>query len=156
MKAWIIVGVDFDMDDADALEGFIKEMGEQYQDFYLRDWKLLKAKQEVHLKINGVDAGQIITPEKAKEFIDIGFYFSLGDVTTFTNNYDEAIKAVSLEKITLETDAPYVAPVPFRGKRNEPAYISYVAGAVAKILGVSKDEITEKTYENTIKIFQNV
>ena len=94
------------------------------------------------------------TIDEAKELIDMGFYFSFGGVTTFTNNYDEAVKLVSLERILLETDAPYVAPIPFRGKRNEPAYVVYIAEAIAKILGVSKEEVAERTTDNARKVLR--
>lgn len=91
--------------------------------------------------------------EDAKALAEIGFYFSFGGVTTFTEDYNEVMKYIGLDRIVLETDAPYVAPVPFRGKRNEPSYIIHTAEALAKTLGVSKEEVAEQTVANTRKIF---
>ena len=74
------------------------------------------------------------TLEQAKKYIDLGFYISFSGVITFpplrrasANSYEEVVKNIPLEKILIETDCPYVAPVPHRGKRNEPAYVKYVA-----------------------------
>lgn len=94
------------------------------------------------------------TPEDAAELMGLGFYFSFGGVTTFTRDYDVTIKKIGLERIVLETDAPYVAPTPFRGKRNEPSYIVHTAEAIAKILGVSAETVAERTTENAKKILR--
>lgn len=94
------------------------------------------------------------TEEDAKKLLSMGFYFSFGGVTTFTRNYDEVIKFISIEKLILETDAPYVAPAPFRGKRNEPSYVAYVAEAIAKILGVPAETVAERTTENAKKVLK--
>ena len=93
--------------------------------------------------------GSVTDAEKLKE---MGFYFSFGGVTTFTNDYDEQIKTIGIERIVLETDAPYVAPVPFRGKRNEPSYIEHVASAIGEKLGISADEVADKTTQNVRKV----
>jgi TatD DNase family protein len=90
--------------------------------------------------------------ENAKALIEIGFYFTFGGVITFTHDYDEIVKYIGLDRIMLETDAPYVAPEPFRGKRNEPAYLEYTAKKLAEILEKDFDEIAEKTVENTRKV----
>lgn len=94
------------------------------------------------------------TEEDAKKLLDMSFYFSFGGVTTFTRNYDEVIKFISLEKLILETDAPYVAPVPFRGKRNEPSYVSYIAKAIAAILGFPEETVAERTTQNAMKVLR--
>lgn len=83
---------------------------------------------------------------------EMGFYFSFGGVTTFTNDYDEQIKTIGIDRIVLETDAPYVAPVPFRGKRNEPMYIEHIAQAIADKLGLSVEEVAHKTTLNARKV----
>ena len=93
--------------------------------------------------------GSVSDAERLKE---MGFYFSFGGVTTFTKDYDEQIKTIGIERIVLETDAPYVSPAPFRGKRNEPIYIEYTAKAIADKLGMSADEVEKKTTENARKI----
>ncbi len=64
------------------------------------------------------------------------------------------VKFIGLDKILLETDAPYVAPVPFRGKRNEPAYIVHTAEAIAKIFGVPAETVAERTTENAKKVLK--
>ena len=89
------------------------------------------------------------TKENAKELLDLGFYFSFGGVITFVRDYDEVIRSVGLDKIVLETDAPYVTPVPHRGKRNEPAHVKYVAEKLAEILGRDLEEVAAKTTQNT-------
>ena len=94
------------------------------------------------------------TKEDAKVLMELGFCFSFGGVTTFTNDYNDVIKFIGLDRIVLETDAPYVAPIPYRGKQNEPAYIVHVADAIAKILGVDSIEVARRTTQNARKIFK--
>lgn len=94
------------------------------------------------------------TVADAKALMDLGFSFSFGGVTTFVRDYDEVIKYIGLDRIVLETDAPYVTPIPFRGKRNEPEYIKYVAEGIAKILDISADEVARKTTDNARRIFK--
>ncbi len=83
--------------------------------------------------------------EMAKRFLDMGFYFGIGGVATFKNakKLHEAIEYIPLERILLETDCPYLAPVPFRGKRNCSLYIPYVINAIAAIKGISEEEVIE-------------
>lgn len=94
------------------------------------------------------------TKEDAKELLDLGFYFSFGGVITFVRDYDEVVKYIGIEKIVLETDAPYVTPVPHRGKRNEPAYVSYVAEKLAEVLGKNAEEVAAKTTKNTSDVLK--
>lgn len=94
------------------------------------------------------------TLEQAKKCIDLGFYISFSGVITFTNVYDEVVKNIPLEKILIETDCPYVAPVPFRGKRNEPVYVKHVAQKIAELRGVSFDEVAEQTTKNARGLFK--
>ncbi|MDP3991779.1 MAG: TatD family hydrolase [Candidatus Colwellbacteria bacterium] len=94
------------------------------------------------------------TKENAKELLNLGFYFSFGGVVTFVRDYDEVIKSVGLDKIVLETDAPYVTPVPHRGKRNEPAYVKYVAEKLAEILGKDSEEVAAKTTQNACDVLK--
>ena len=100
------------------------------------------------------------TLEQAKKYIELGFYISFSGVITFPSRkgeivsaYDEIIKTIPLEKILIETDCPYVAPVPHRGKRNEPAYVKYVAQKIAEVRGVSFDKVVEQTTKNARKLF---
>lgn len=94
------------------------------------------------------------TPEDAEELKALGFYFSFGGVTTFTRDYDTAIKKIGQDRIVLETDAPYVTPTPFRGKRNEPSYLIHTAEAIAKILEVPGEAVAEATTQNARKVLQ--
>lgn len=90
---------------------------------------------------------------QAKAFLDFGFYFTFGGVVTFTHAYDEVVKIIPLERILSETDAPYVAPAPYRGKRNEPAYVVHVVHRLAELKGVSTDAMAEQIQKNAKKVF---
>lgn len=90
----------------------------------------------------------------ARAIVDLGFYLGIGGVLTYKNStLPEAIRDVPLEWIVLETDAPYLAPVPFRGKRNESAYLKYVVEKLAELRGVTPGEVAEVTTANAEKIF---
>ncbi len=93
------------------------------------------------------------TLEQAKKYIDLDFNVSFSGVITFTSAYNEVVKNIPLEKILVETDCPFVAPVPYRGKRNEPAYVKYVAQKIAELRGLSFDEVAEQTTRNARKLF---
>lgn len=92
--------------------------------------------------------------EMTEKFVEAGYYFSLGGVNTFTSDYHESIKVMPIDRILLETDAPYVAPVPYRGKRNEPLYIVETAKALADIKGMSYDEFASVTFENSKRVLK--
>ena len=91
--------------------------------------------------------------EDAQKLMDFGFSFSFGGGITFAREYEKLIKFIPLDRILLETDAPFVAPIPYRGKRNEPAYVEEVAKKIAEILNKDFNEIAEITTKNAIKIF---
>lgn len=93
------------------------------------------------------------TKDDARKLLNMGFSFSLGGVTTFARDYDEAIMFLPVESILLETDAPYVTPTPHRGKRNEPAYIVEVAKKIAELKQTSYEEIARITTANACKLF---
>jgi TatD DNase family protein len=94
------------------------------------------------------------TSEQAKKIIDIGFYMGIGGVITYKNaGIDIIVADIPLDNLVLETDAPYLSPVPYRGKRNESAYISNIAEKLAEIKGVTKSEIGATTTFNANKIF---
>jgi TatD DNase family protein len=93
--------------------------------------------------------------EQAKQITELGFMLGIGGVVTFKNaGLDKVIKKIGLRNVILETDAPYLAPVPHRGKRNEPAYISIVAEKLSSIFGNSIEEIAELTTQNARKLFK--
>lgn len=93
--------------------------------------------------------------EMAKEVVKLGFYVSFSGVLTFKNARKavEAAQAVPLDRILIETDCPYMAPVPFRGKRNEPRLVGCVARKLAEIKGISEDEAERITFENTCRLY---
>jgi len=94
------------------------------------------------------------TASEAREIMDLGMYLGIGGVLTFKNSgLGDVIKEVGLAKVVLETDAPYLAPVPFRGKRNEPAYLTYVAETLSKITGKDLPEIAAITTGNAYDVF---
>ncbi|MCI9272100.1 MAG: TatD family hydrolase [Dorea sp.] len=93
--------------------------------------------------------------EMAAEYVKMGYYIGVGGVVTFKNGrkLKEVVAETPLTSIVLETDCPYLAPVPFRGKRNNSGYIRYVAEEVAKIKGVSVQEVIRQTEENAKKMY---
>ena len=94
------------------------------------------------------------TQEQAGQLIELGFYLGIGGVLTFKNSgLDHIVKEIDLEHIILETDSPYLAPVPFRGKRNECSYISYIVQKLADIKETPVDIIATITTENAEKLF---
>ncbi|MBP6455357.1 MAG: TatD family hydrolase [Chitinophagaceae bacterium] len=94
------------------------------------------------------------TLEDAKKIISLGFYLGIGGVITYKNSgLQEILKEIDLQHILLETDAPYLSPVPFRGKRNESAYIPFIAEKLSEIKDCSLNTIKEQTTENAISLF---
>jgi TatD DNase family protein len=105
-------------------------------------------------KLRGVFHCFTGTLEQAKRAIDLGFVLGIGGVVTFKNGgIDKFLNQIDLKHIVIETDAPYLAPVPFRGKRNESSYIIYVIEKLAEIYGLSKEEIADVTTKNAEKVF---
>jgi len=95
------------------------------------------------------------TLDQANKIIDLGFYLGIGGVLTYKKSgLDEVLKHIDLQHIVLETDAPYLSPVPYRGKRNESAYISDIAQKLAEIKGVNINEVARITSENAVKVFK--
>lgn len=92
--------------------------------------------------------------QQAKEIIGLGFLLGIGGVLTFKNSgLAEVIKEIDLEYLVLETDSPYLAPAPFRGKRNESSYLKYIVQKLAEIKNVSVEEAANKTTNNAEKVF---
>jgi TatD DNase family protein len=111
-------------------------------------------RQHQHGGLKGVFHCFSGTAQQASQIVDLGFYLGIGGVLTFKNSgLDKAIADIDLKHIVLETDAPYLAPVPFRGKRNECGYILYVAQKLAEMRGVPVEEIDRITTQNAIKLF---
>ena len=93
------------------------------------------------------------TTENAGKLMDLGFSFSFGGVLTFARDYDKVVKYIPMGRVLLETDAPYVAPVPYRGKRNEPSYVIEVAKKIAEIKDLTLEEVAVLTFQNAERIF---
>ena len=95
------------------------------------------------------------SPEIAQEYIKLGYHIGVGGVVTFKNGrkLKETVAQIPIERILLETDCPYLAPVPYRGKRNHSGYIDYVAAEIAAIKGLTKEEVIRITEENARKVF---
>lgn len=93
--------------------------------------------------------------ETAFECLDLGLDFSFGGAVTFKNAKKpiEVIKALPLDAILLETDCPYMTPVPHRGERNDPSFIQFTAEKIAEIRNISVDEVAERTYKNANRVF---
>jgi TatD DNase family protein len=92
--------------------------------------------------------------EIAKKYIDLGFTISFTGVITFAKDYDEVIKNVSLDKIMSETDAPFVAPEPYRGQRNEPLYVKEVVKRIAEIKEINEETVKKAMVENARTFFK--
>jgi len=93
--------------------------------------------------------------EFAKECVKAGYYIGIGGVVTFKNavKIKEVAKHIPLEHILLETDAPFLTPVPFRGKENQPAYVKYIAQEIAALRGISCEEVASVTTKSAEKVF---
>lgn len=94
--------------------------------------------------------------EMAQEYLKMDFFLGVGGVATFKNGrkLKEVIEAAPLDKIVLETDCPYLAPVPFRGKRNSSEKLRYVVSAIAEIKGITEEEVERVTWENACKLYR--
>ncbi|MBE6183207.1 TatD family hydrolase [Heyndrickxia ginsengihumi] len=112
-------------------------------------------KEEGAEKVGGIMHCFSGSPETAKECLDMNFYISLGGPVTFKNakKPKEVAAEVPLERLLIETDCPYLAPHPHRGKRNEPSYVKLVAEQIAEIKGISYDEVAKQTLLNAKHLF---
>jgi TatD DNase family protein len=95
-------------------------------------------------------------PDRARGYLDLGLSISIAGVVTFKNALDlrEAAKLVPLDRLLIETDCPFLAPIPHRGKRNEPAYVQLVAEELARLKGIPVQELAERTAENARRVFR--
>lgn len=114
--------------------------------------------------MRGCDAGSIggvvhcysYTKETARDFLDMDFFFGIGGVLTFKNSRKlrEAVEYIPMENIVLETDSPYLTPEPYRGKRNNSANIRYVAEELARIKGISEEQVYDITWDNAHRLYR--
>ncbi len=91
--------------------------------------------------------------EEAKSFLDLGFTLSFTGVITFAKEYAEVIKYAPIDLIMSETDCPYVTPIPYRGKRNEPLYVQEVVKKIAEIKGLPLEEVREQIIKTAFRVF---
>jgi TatD DNase family protein len=116
-------------------------------------YDIVRSKQNGNLR--GVFHCFSDTPAEAQKVIDVGFFLGIGGTVTFKNSgIDKVIEAVQLEYVVLETDAPYLAPVPHRGQRNESSYIVHVAQKIADIKQIAIEEVARITTENSKRLFK--
>ena len=111
-------------------------------------------KENQHGNLKGVFHCFSGDERQAKAIIDLGFYLGVGGVVTFKNSgLDKVMRGIDMKNVVLETDAPYLAPVPFRGKRNECSYLKYVVEKLAEIKNVSQEDIEGITTKNAKELF---
>lgn len=92
--------------------------------------------------------------EEAKHLIQLGFYLGIGGIVTYKNaGLAEVVRQLPLDAILLETDAPYLAPAPKRGKCNEPSFLPYIAGKIAELQGVEVEKVAQVTTRNAQALF---
>ena len=113
-------------------------------------------KENLADKVGGVVHCYSYSADLAKEFVKMGFYIGIGGVVTFKNakKIVEVAREIPLERILLETDCPYLAPVPYRGKRNSSMYLPYVVARIAEIKGVAEEEVISVTESNARNMYR--
>ncbi len=125
------------------------------QDAYDDAYRILNSCFSLHNSTaGGVMHFFVGNTDTARKFLDLGFYISFAGPITFAKEYEEVVRYVPLDRIMVETDAPYAAPVPYRGKRNEPLYVREVASKIGGVKNLDFEEVTEATVGNTKKLFK--
>lgn len=114
-------------------------------------------KGEAPVEKGGVIHCYSYTKELARDFLNMGYYFGIGGVLTFKNakKLREAVEYIPMDRLLIETDSPYLAPEPYRGKRNCSLYLPYVVDALAEIKGLTPEEVITITRENGLSLFMN-
>lgn len=110
---------------------------------------------EAH-KVGGVIHCFSGSAEMAKKYVDLGYYIGIGGVITFKNSKKlvEVVEQIPLDRILIETDSPYLAPTPHRGKRNDSSYLPMIIDKIAEIKGISSKEVEYATWDSGIKLFR--
>lgn len=122
------------------------------RDAFEEVYKVVKDNHDHSLK--GVFHSFTGTIEQARLIMELGFYIGINGIVTFKNSeLDAVVKQIPMNRLLLETDAPYLSPVPFRGKRNEPAHLIFTARKIAAIKGVSLEVISNETLKNSTDLF---
>ena len=115
--------------------------------------EILKEEKRINPNLRGNFHFFVGDLETTKKVLDLGFTVSFSGVITFVKDYEEIVKFVPLEMIHAETDSPYVAPVPVRGKRNSPLYVKHIVEKIAEIKGIDIDDVKEKLIKNAKELF---
>lgn len=116
---------------------------------------ILNTKYLIHnTRLRGVAHSFTGSIEDAKKYLDLSFYLGFNGIITFARQYDEIVVHTPLENILLETDAPFLTPEPYRGQRNESAYVVEVAKKVAELKNVSIEEVIKVTTQNVLNLFK--
>lgn len=105
-------------------------------------------------KLNGVIHCFSGNPKEAKQYLKMGFCLGFTGIITYTDAYNEIIRQTPPEQILIETDCPYLAPVPHRGRRNEPSFVKYTAQKIAEIRGWTLEKTAEQTFQNARRLFR--
>lgn len=160
-----------------GLDHYYPEPGRELQEIWFR--KQLRLAKELALPVvihsrdaaedtvrvmkeeNAQDIGGVVhcysySAELAKVFLNMGFYIGVGGVITFNNGRKlrETVEIVPLDKIVIETDCPYLSPVPLRGKRNDSGNLKFVISKLAELKGIDEEKIAEITYENACRLYR--
>lgn len=124
------------------------------EDAYDDAFRILNSYFLIHnSSLRGVMHFFVGSPDTAKKFLDFGFYISFAGPITFASEYEDVVRSVPIDRILVETDAPYASPAPYRGKRNEPLYVCEVAKKIAALKGILYDKVVWATTENAVKLF---
>jgi len=123
------------------------------QDAYFDMLAILKENKKHLLSLPGIVHCYSGNLELLAEFLNLGFFLGFNGIITFTQDYDELVKKAPLSRIVLETDSPWLAPVPYRGKRNQSIYVEEVAKRVSELKNLSFEEVSKATTENAMKVF---
>ncbi len=161
------IGLDYHYDDADETlqkKWFVNQMELARKlklPIVVHSRDAAKDTMDIMTAENAQDIGGVVHcfsygKEVAKTFLDMGFYLGVGGVVTFKNGkkLKEVVEYTPLDRIVLETDCPYLAPEPFRGRRNSSLYIPYAAQVIADIKGIDVEELYHITYNNSMNLYR--
>jgi TatD DNase family protein len=123
-------------------------------DAYIDALLILKEYKEKHPTLRGTAHFFVGTIKIAQQFLDLGFHISFSGVITIFPEYEEVVRYVPLDRILAETDAPFAAPVPYRGKRNEPVYVTEIVKKIAQLKGIQVEETQAQILKNSQELFR--
>ena len=162
LQAWGEIGLDYHYS-PETREAQLKLFAQQLEEARTRDLPVVihtrEADEDTVSLLREIPSRGIIhcytgTPEYAKRFLDLGFYISISGIVTFkpADNVRASALVVPDDRILIETDSPFLAPVPMRGQPNEPAFIAHTCEFLAKLRGVSADDFAELTFANAERV----